>query len=144
MTHSPARIIAALLSEDSAAPFTLPSDGLTWPVYTSTLPDEQDNCAAVFDTAGVLLARTVEGAFWNFAAQVRVRALSYAVGWSKIWAAHDLLIASASLGVVIDASTYQVQMVQAGSAPFAMGVENDNGRRRENFVFNVLATVKET
>lgn len=71
--------------------FTDPDDADVWPLYAGSMPDGDgtaDDCAAMYDTTGVLDRKTHRGSTGvRYGIQLRVRSLLEKDGWSRIAAA---------------------------------------------------------
>ena len=146
MNHSPAYILAALLTSEAVDVFTAPSEVGTWPLYISHEPDGsnvENNCGTVYDTDGIKDGRimaTGENIF-HHGVQLRVRALDYTTGRAKAAEAADYLATLQNEEVVIGAYTYKIMAVSQQSPILPLGQESI--KRRQLFTVNFLVTCKQ-
>jgi hypothetical protein len=96
-------------------------DGSTWKCYIGFLPDDQDNCIALFETGGEppdTLAR--ENIRPWFQARVRAGAHEYAAAHSKWQAVYDSLNDAETSGVSPDylPGYVYIQAIQTGPLVF--------------------------
>jgi hypothetical protein len=142
LTHSPADILRYQLIELSQG--TLPSADGSWPVYCWQEPDKPDNCITVYDTAGRMEGRVMEGEVQiHHGAQIRIRAATQAAGHTKaraIAAALDNM--DCPDNVTIGANTYQVWCVSRTSDVLPLGPDPDSGRFL--FTINVVAALRQS
>jgi hypothetical protein len=140
---TPSEFIKLLLTEPSSAPFTDPSDELSWPCYISHMPDGkgvEDNCGVVYDTAGsvnmVLLdnSHVSDDGF-----QLSIRSLTYPIGRAKADAAYDYLVGLAKGAVE---SGFELTNMRLTSTVLAIGLEPGT-ERRHLFTVNGLVKFKE-
>src|SRR5687768_852739 len=91
-SHSPAEVVAQMLIDlgEGSDPA---SDG-AWPCgYSSEPADLPDNRITVYDTTGADFGGSmIDGELWGtFGIQVRVRAATHGVGWTKLQGIQDVL-----------------------------------------------------
>ncbi len=83
LTHSPAQIIRDLLVDLGLG--VLPSDGGSWPIFITSIPDSPDSIVTIIDTLGTSDGRiqpTGEAAE-HPGIHIEVRASNYQTGWEK-------------------------------------------------------------
>lgn len=146
MTHSPAKVLAELLTEDSDSLFTDPTLKLAWPLYTSSMPDGSGvaaNVGCVYDTAGRLDARLLANGveLWSYGVQLKIRAGVYADGWTKAKLLSDLLSLMHNATVVIGSNSYLIECFINTSSVLFIGYDES---RRPSFTINGLVMVAET
>ncbi len=78
LTHSPADVLRhALVNAGSALSpvVTLPSAGGAWPIFVDAEPDKPDSCITIYNTVGIINARSmIDGEMYEHQGiQVRVR-----------------------------------------------------------------------
>lgn len=143
MTHSPARIVAALLVELSLA---IERDGVKpWPVSTSNEFDSPDNAIVVRDAVGQSDGRAMPtGQRLNLDGfQVRIRGESFAVAYAK---ANAIQLAFAedveNVVVHVDSSRYLVHCLSKIGDVLDVGKDKPASSRHA-FTLNALLTATE-
>ena len=144
MIHSPAQILAILLTQDSGAPFTDPTLQLPWSLFVSVLPDEEgrrDDIGAVFDTTGIVTLRMMSGNDCpRYGVQLRARALSYPEVFRKLGEAWARLRDVHRQAVEVDGTTYTIDTITRTSPIISMGQDD---KRRANASLNVTLSLIE-
>jgi len=142
MNHSPARILAELLTTGSGSLLTEAADDVDWPVFVSSEPDTPSDCATIYDTEGIQEIRKLSGAnIVRYGFQIRIRSIDYEEGWAK---AHDIasyLETVHAEEVTVDSDTYEIDNVSQTSPISALGPE-EGTRRRMLFTLNGLIRVE--
>jgi len=60
MSYSPAQLVQHYLTEQVSPPVgSLPPQGVVWPVYVSSMPQDVDQCVAIYDTKGMTYGRNM-------------------------------------------------------------------------------------
>lgn len=142
LVHSPAAILRQLLIDLTQG--TTPSDNDSWPMHYSSEPDTPDNAITVYDTAGTPDGRTmIDGRVHEHSgAQVRVRAQSESVGFTKAQAIATAMAEDVSYaGVIVESTSYKVDAISRISGPLSLGKEP--GSKRNIFTINVTMAVKQ-
>jgi len=132
----PAKILARwLIAQDF---FSLAGD---WPIYVSSLPASPDLAASIYDLPGVPDGRimTTGERIEHPRIQIKLRALTYPVGWTKLKDVEAALnsILRSEIAIVGD-QTYSIQSARTGN-PFHIGYEPKN--RRPLFTINSRLTI---
>lgn len=143
LDHSPADILRHLLINISQG--TLPTDNLTWPVYTSQQPDKPDNLITTLDFPGPHQGRAqVDGEVQErHGVTVRVRAANHVTGYLK---ARQIAIALDQQvyreTVTIDTIGYTVHAVSRdANAPSSLG-KDVPGSKRDLFTIDTTISVR--
>lgn len=142
---STAKVLSAYLIAQSI--FTAVSDGSTWPLYRSSLPDDddvEDNVGTIYDTTGLKDGRIMSSGevLFHRGIQVRARALDYDIGLAKLVSVASLFEAVHNVEVVVDSVTYTIKSITQTSDVLPLGVEEET-KRRKFFSVNFLITIKE-
>jgi hypothetical protein len=144
MTYTPAEVLTQYLLDNAVV--SDPGDDLSWPIYISHMPDEDDgngNCVALYDTTGVLDGRLTSGSvIEHYGLQVKVRSADYLIGWKKMSEILELIRAIKNQNISLESSVFVVNNVSETTPVLGIGVEEGSGRR-ELFTVNLLATMKE-
>lgn len=163
MSDSPATILAAYLVSsgygyEPGLTSTTTPDPLgngDWPLFIGMSPDGDgipDNMITVFDFKGTIEHREVStgDTIEHPAVQIRLRAIDYPTGYTKIAELAALLDGISRNIVQLDASTYRIesasrgQIVPLGTDPEAGRMIRTSGdRRRHQFTLNALLTLSE-
>lgn len=136
LQHSPAQIVSRLLVTLGVATEL----GGLWPVYYSAEPDRPDATVTVYDTQGTNEGDTQEGeAQGHYGLQVRVRATTSAIAWTRTNLINRALQAQYNTTVTLDTQTYLVQCF----ARFGSGVPlgRVGGSSRVAFTLNLLVMI---
>lgn len=141
---SPALIISRHLI-DTLGVFSDPLDAADWPLFVSSLPDQPNTCAAVYDSINVkdgryMSGHTVEHKGIQFI--LRFSASEYVLGYSKGEALKTAMDAIKNELVVVDGSPYRVIAVSRSSGLIPISLEDGTKRRRE-YSINFMATIEE-
>lgn len=144
LQHPPSQILQTYLvlkggvgtfpSQNSGTPF--------WPMYVSSMPAENDNAIALYDTSGPLEAKNVSGKTTNhFGIQVRVRTSpeNYGDGWKKVYQVARILDSIFRVPVNVEGVDYVIQSAILSSPPIPIGEEEE--RRRQLFTVNARLTI---
>lgn len=146
ISDSPAAIIANYLA--TLAMVTNPSEAEDWPVYISYMPDGgnvKDDCCAVYDTAGILDGKRMDGIVNEHQGiQVKIRSKDYQTGWQKI---NDIartldVVESLSVEVIDSEKNYTVHNISRKGCIFPLGLEVE-GKRRYLFTVNFAVSISE-
>jgi len=139
--NTPAEILKALLIQPSAALFTDPEDATAWPLYISAMPDGtgvEENCGAVYDTEGRVVTRLLASGTVIVlpGCQIKVRALDYAVGYSRLKdVSEELSAVKYRTPITIGLNSYRIDSIIQTSPVISMG---QDPLRRAMFSLNVL------
>lgn len=140
MNHAPSEIIAKMMRDLSLFE---PYDSDVWPLFETSMPEDPNNCACLYDTApvedGTLQKTSNRIEHWGI--QLKVRHREYTEGWVKAKAAFDSLMAVSNQVVVVDEDSYLVHAATATAGVIPLGVELEGTKRRELFTVNFLATI---
>ena len=143
LTHSPADIVRQALvdAEYGVTPTGATSD--VWPIYCDSEPNKPDNCITVIDTTPRLQGRLQPtGETVEFPGiQVKIRAISHAVGWTKASAVSAGLDAIQLDTITISTSTYLLYAVNKISSA-VLGKEQESNRHV--FTINAVISVRQT
>lgn len=143
LTLSPAAVLADYIIV-SLAKMTSPSSAGTWPLYISSMPDENDvpdNCGAIYDTTGLKDGRQMNGpVIRHYGIQLRIRSTDYQTGWIKI---EDISsdLDTLSSEYTVNSIVYTIRNVSRTSPIVALGMEPGTARRF-HFTMNYLVTIK--
>jgi hypothetical protein len=141
LEHSPADVLRrALIAVNLGAdPPATP-----WPAYTSAEPASPDNVLTCYDTADATGERDGWGDRSEFhGVQVRVRAATFAVGWTKanaISIAMDKTLVRL-LVTMPGGAKYLLEAVTRTSGVLDLGTDGSTTKRRL-FTINALVTVR--
>jgi hypothetical protein len=147
---SPAAIFVKALMDQAL--FTLPSNGLDWPVYSNSMPDGdtiRKQVAAVFDTAGILHGKIKGGVITqHFGIQLRIRvdSKSYQAGYGKAYLVETTLAPLSTIQVDIPAvgmgvgNSYSIWSFVQTTPIVNMGQDDE---RRHNFSINYVMAISE-
>ena len=150
LTHSPAQIIRELLVQLELG--VLPSDGGSWPIYVSSIPDSPDNVITIIDTLGFSDGRiqTDGEAVEHPGFQVTVRAANHQTGWEK---ANDIRVVLSETvlhntvsildNVGTGESIYTVHAVSKIGGIIALGKELPTSKRNL-FTINAVVALRQT
>ena len=124
---------------------TSPSDGGTWPLYISSMPDGNDvpdNCGAVYDMIGTKDGRLMNGpVVRHYGIQLVIRCSDYQTGWVKI---EDILAALDvvnNLALDISTEVYFIENIsQKGTTSY---LREEGTKRRFLFTANIEIAVTE-
>lgn len=139
LEHSPAMVLRSILTTGSGAYF---SDASTpplrpYPLFISTLPDEPDVAAALYDTEGVKIARLLASGneLQKFGIQLLVRTRDYQAGFHLTQSVANLVSRIKNQDVVLNSITYTVQSIMRTSPVLSIG---QDPKRRDQFSLNLL------
>lgn len=133
------------------APDSTDSTPAAWSAYVGAEPEKPDNCITFYDTEGlddrrVMVTGNVVG---PNGVQIRVRAINYPTGWTKINAIRDqYMLASSSFAypyqraVTVNARNYVIECVVGIGPVLSLGKQLPNSRLNL-FTFNVLVRARE-
>lgn len=139
--HSPAQIIASLVIASGRA--NLPGQSGGWPLTYNLMPDSPDNFITIYDTDGSgdgRIMRTGE-MIRHPGIQLRVRAQTHGIGYTKAIAIATYWDSVASSTVTIDGKNYRVQNISRRGDILALGQEP--GKTRVHFTVNAILTLKQ-
>ena len=143
MNYSPARVLYGVLTEGSGSLLTVPTDSEDWPLYVGSMPETPHDCAAIFDTAGIVDAREFDGTIaQRFGFTIQFRAETYNDGWVKALAVGDYLATVHNADVTVVVTDFEVESVTQEGTVLAIGVEPGT-TRRSMFTYNGLVRLKE-
>jgi len=121
---------------------TDPDDRADWPLYISSMPDDEVNCGAIYDTAGVLDGKLMTGeVIIHPGIQLSIRSNDYETAYAKIEAITLALDDINWDTIVVEGTTYQLQNVSRATPIFPLGSERGY-KRRFIFVVNFLMSLK--
>jgi hypothetical protein len=132
-------IIRQLLIDES-----LGSDGGTWPVFISFLPNTPENTICVYDTAGMSDGRVMRTGerVEHHGIQIRVRGSSYLVARAKAYAIAEALDAQRRVSIALSSEeSYTLHNVSRSGTVVPIGVEEEGDRRRHHFTVNAVTTI---
>lgn len=143
ISNSPSLVIQKyLIAQDI---FTLPSDGDTWPVYLSSMPDGNDvenNAALVTDempsNEQVMAGEVVR----HFGISIQVRALDYETGYLKLKDVLTDLSDVHKVTVIVGANSYYFWTASKFGGVSNLGTELGT-KRRYNFELKCNITLEE-
>ena len=145
LQKSPASIMAYYIINELAK-MTDPSDGDTWPLYDSFLPDGpqvETDCGAIYDTSGIADERYMSGpTIPHEGIQIRIRSSEKNTGYVKIEDIANALDAVTLDSFEIVALEYELQNVSRSSPIASLGVEPGT-KRRYHYTVNYLLTIRE-
>lgn len=116
-----------------------------WPVFATNEPSDPDNCITVYDATGENNGRTMPDGEQQtkHAFQVRVRAVTHAVGFAKANAIAIALDEDVYQETVhVDSTTYLVHAVSQRGDILSLGKGN-TADRRSLFTINGLVVVRQ-
>jgi hypothetical protein len=139
VTHSPGDIVGRLLVQRG-----LGTDAGTWPVFVGSEPTDPDNCITLYDTQGSDHGRDMPtGKTRGHAGfQIRIRATTHAIGWTKAEAIQASLEAVYQETVHVDAEEYLVHAVVRIGDVLSLGKDAPNSGRNA-FTLNALLVYKQ-
>ena len=141
---SPSSVLAYYIIE-TLAKMTDPSEGDTWPLYISSMPDGDDietNCGALYDTSGIQSMRQMNGYIAQFfGIQLRIRSKTYEIGWAKIEDIGNALDEVNNISVEITPEEYEIQNISRTTPIVPLGLERGT-KRRYLFTLNFAMTIK--
>jgi hypothetical protein len=148
MKHTPSAIIQHLLVVEGFA--SAPAGRVSkWPCFITSLPDGKeapDEALAVYDTTGILDGRLMVGnVIQHYGIMIRVRSITYTIGYLKIQAIADWFSTLRRKSIAIkDAEdlTYTLHNAKQASTIASLGPETGVSRR-EHFTLNLLLTVSQ-
>lgn len=137
LAHSPAMILQKILVMPSDALFSDPPTPLPCPLYITTLPDDPDLAACVYDTEGVMIARLLASGneLQKFGIQLRMRKRDYQSGFQTMQLAANQISTVKNQDVVLNSHTYRVQSIMQTSPVLSIGQDQ---KRRDEFTLNLL------
>jgi hypothetical protein len=106
-------------------------------------PGVEDECAALYDTAGVKDTRFLDGTnVFQHGIQLSIRSLTYAAGWAKADAICELLAQVHNEEVATDSdTTFLIDNVSQVGPVFSLGTEQGT-KRRQLFTANFLVRIR--
>lgn len=139
LTHSPADVIASLLVDNGVT--VAASTGNAWSTFIDTEPDAPDNCVTIYNTSGRLLGRTHvdKEVQLTHGIQIRVRATTNPVGYSKMSAISEVCDAVARGAITLDAIDYLVHSMTRSSDVLSLGKLPETNR--SIFTINYLLSI---
>ena len=145
MNYSPASIIVYYIVNELSK-MTYPSDGDTWPLYDSFMPDgpqAETDCGAVYDMSGVMDERYMSGeVVAHQGVRLSIRSSDKNIGYAKI---EDIALALDAVKLEtfsVGSSSYSIQNISRASVVESLGVEPGT-KRRYHFAVDYLLTIKE-
>ena len=145
LQSSPSSIMAYYIINELAK-MTDPSDGDTWPLYDSFLPDGpqvETNCGAIYDTSGIMDGRYMSGpTIPHEGIQIRIRSSEKNTGYVKIEDIANALDEITLDSFEIGALEYELQNVSRATPIASLGVEPGT-KRRYHYTVNYLLTIRE-
>ncbi len=142
---TPAEVMAAYII-DGLGSMARPSEGGSWPLYISHMPDG-DNVASdagsIYNTPGVKDGRRMEGPIsQHYGIQLRIRSLEQSDGWAKAEDIASNLDAVHNVTVTNGAEEYQLRNISRQGPVVPLGIEQESTRRRFLFTVNFLVTME--
>ena len=139
----PSSVICDYLIE-TAALFTIPSDGDSWPIYDGAMPDGNETpnqCAAVLNTAGVMEGKDMLGNLdQRYGVQIRIRGMSESTTYEKTKEVEDAFKGVTYQDVtVVSGETWRIYNLQQTTPIMLVSVDD---RRRFTQVINFLCCMK--
>ena len=126
--------------------FSAVSEGSTWPLYRSNLPDSDQishNIAAIFDTSADIQSKLMSGDLvQRYGIQFLVRSTDYDTGYEKSKIILETVQTTHNASVSIGGTTFIIDNFSSTSGVLALGVERDS-KQRYLFSTNFLVTIKE-
>lgn len=119
---------------------TMPTAQQAWPVYLGFMADTPDNALGVYDTAGRLQGRTVDGTLTKYGIQVRARG-EYLTTYKKLNAIYEALDEVKDDTVILGSNVYVIHVITKTSPVVALGREES--KPRHNFTFNVVINLNQ-
>jgi hypothetical protein len=144
LNHSPAEIVRRVLIDLSLG--TDPSDGGTYPIFVSLEPNKPDNVITLYNTVGIIDARSmVTGEmFEHFGIQVRVRDSKFKDGEDK---SRDISVALDETinynTVTIGSTSYTLYTASRKGSILSLGREVPKSNRHI-FVTNATVALEQT
>lgn len=143
-TIVPSEIIAQYMIS-TASLFTAPSQGSTWPLYISSLPDGQDvsnNIAAIYDTSAYLQGKHMGGSLdQRYGIQFMFRATNHKTGYQKAKQILNAVQNIHEVDEVIGGNTFRIDSISATTGVLSLGVE-EGTKQRYLFSLNLLVTIR--
>ena len=145
LSHSPARVLQQLLSDQSVG--VIPPAAGNWPITVSDLPDTPDNAITIYDTAGKLDGNSqIDGEQYEHKGvmiEVRSAANAYNTGWVKAQAIAVALDESLKLNTItVGSSVYTHYCSTRESGPIPR--RDDPNSRRFLFTINLVTALRQT
>lgn len=143
LQHTPCFILGSYLIAEAIV--SLPSLSDDWPLYKSSLPDDQnveDNASAIYDTTPIIDARIRRG-FPNthYGLQIKIRASNYEIGKTKALNIFSSLQDIQNSGVEFDDYIYEILAANLTTGIISLGLERGT-KRRYLFTLNFLSVIK--
>ena len=137
--YTPAEILRAYLL--TLADF---SDSDALPIYISSTPEQPDDCITIYDTAGVIHGKLMNGVtVERYGVSIRIRHREYNAGYVQALEVTEALSDLHDTDVVMTGGvTYTIQNASKTSPIASLGVEQGSSKRRDLFTVNYLLTVK--
>jgi len=140
--RSPAYIMAVYII-NYLEKMSWPSSSLDWPLFVSHLPESRDDCGAVYDTAGKMDLRSMNGTTYiHPGIQLRIQSKDYETAYEKIEDIAGALDQVNNVVVQVGDLQYEIQNVSRTSPIVALGVEPGT-MRRFSFTVNFLLSIRE-
>jgi len=144
LSRSPALVLVKYIINELSL-MSAPSDRDSWPLYVANTPDGVDvetNCGTVYDTAGVLDGKLMNGEVIRHpGAQLRIRSRDFTTGYAKI---EKIALALDDVNwdtMTINGDTYQLQNISRATPIIPLGLERGT-KRRFLFTVNFLVSMK--
>ena len=147
MADSPAMIVQRFLLDQAPNPVVKdPTSGQPWGLFISALPDQPDECVAIYDTTGLTdgrIQRTGQEVV-HPGIQFTVRSRKYTTGWTQAMAIVNAMILYATTPpkIVLNGSAYHLQCAKMTGPILPLGFEQGT-KRRELFTINYILTIPE-
>src|SRR6266568_4440050 len=137
--NSPSKVVHQLLLNLDLGE----GEGEDWNAFISFLPDTPDRAICVYDTAGKMDGRLMDGEQVEHPGiQIRVRGPDYAETWEK---AQDIALSLDTMQkvvVTVEEKGYIIHNVSRTGAIIPTGVEETGGNRRHHFTINMVLTLQ--
>ncbi len=138
---SPASILAYYII-NSLAKMSDPSTGSAFPLWVSHMQDKPSNAGTIYDTSGILEQRQMSGLVpIHQGILIRIRAISYEIGYAKIEDIASALDEVFDETVEIDPEEYVIQNISRTTPIVSLGIEGGT-KRRYLFTVNFLLTLR--
>ncbi len=138
---SPAFVLAYYI-RNTLATMSVPSAGISWPLFVQHIPDSPSDAGSLYNTAGIIDGREMVGSVpIHQGIQLRIRSLSEETGYAKIEDVASALDEVFDESVEIDPEEYNIQNVSRTTDIVSLGIEGGT-KRRFLFTVNFMLTIR--
>jgi len=141
----PSAVVADYVIETLSL-FTNVTSLSTWPLYRSTLPDDDslsDNIAAIYDISADLKTKQMDGGFvQRYGIRFAVRAKDYDTGYQKAKNLLNSVQTTHAASVTVGGTTFIIDNFSSTTGVESLGVEKGS-KQRYIFTTDFLVTIKE-